>query len=640
MIPNRTAAGVVTSLTRGGTAVPFSVSVIKGVEYAQFAAAAGSYTATYAADTTAPTVTATSPANGATGVAITAPVTATFSEAMDPATIGTATFELRDAGNAVVPATVTWDAATLTATLTPAAPLGGQATYTATVKGGATDPRAKDLSGNALAANVTWTFTTVAGPACPCTIWPGSAVPLNPSENDPGAVELGVKFRSDINGYITGIRFYKGANNTGTHIGNLWTSRGHAAGHRDVHQRDGDRLAAGHASPTPVAITANTVYVASYFAPNGGYAGDNSVLRSRGRGQPAAACTARRRERRQRRLPLRPEQRLPRRDRTRPPTTGSTSCSRRRSAPTRRRRSVTTVTPANGATGVASGTTVTAVFSEPLDPATIGTGTFELRDAANALVPATVAYSGATLAATLTPSAPLANTTTYTATIKGGAADPRVKDVAGNALAGNVTWSFTTAAPAVCPCTIWPTHRDSRHAVVRRQPRGRSRREVHRRRQRLHHGHSLLQGCRQHRHARRQPVVGLRATPGHGDVHQRDRHRLAAGHVRFARRRHGRHGLRRVVLRADRQLFGRRQLLRDSRYGLRRRFVRCATASAAATASSRTVPRARSRRPRSRPAITGSTWCSPRASAPKRRLPSYRRPRPRAVPSGSRWHPA
>ena len=52
------------------------------------------------------------------------------------------------------------------------------------------------------------------------------------------AVELGVKFRSDVAGYITGIRFYKGAGNTGTHVGHLWTTRRHPARHRDLHRRD------------------------------------------------------------------------------------------------------------------------------------------------------------------------------------------------------------------------------------------------------------------------------------------------------------------------------------------------------------------------------------------------------------------
>jgi len=41
-----------------------------------------------------------------------------------------------------------------------------------------------------------------------------------------GAVELGVKFWSDVNGSITGIRFYKASTNTDTHVANLWTSSG------------------------------------------------------------------------------------------------------------------------------------------------------------------------------------------------------------------------------------------------------------------------------------------------------------------------------------------------------------------------------------------------------------------------------
>ena len=61
----------------------------------------------------------------------------------------------------------------------------------------------------------------------------------------PGAIELGVKFRADVDGFITGIRFYKGTGNTGTHIGSLWTAR-HQAGLGHLHRRDRHRLAAGH----------------------------------------------------------------------------------------------------------------------------------------------------------------------------------------------------------------------------------------------------------------------------------------------------------------------------------------------------------------------------------------------------------
>ena len=64
------------------------------------------------------------------------------------------------------------------------------------------------------------------------------------------SVELGTQFRADINGFITGVRFYKASPNTGTHTGSLWTSAG-AAGNADVLRRDRVGLAAGQSSPTP-----------------------------------------------------------------------------------------------------------------------------------------------------------------------------------------------------------------------------------------------------------------------------------------------------------------------------------------------------------------------------------------------------
>src|SRR5690606_35496518 len=102
------------------------------------------------------------------------------------------------------------------------------------------------------------------------------------------------------------------------------------------------------------------------------------------------------------------------------------------------------VFPPPGATGVSPNTSVSITFSEAMDPTTIDTTTFELRDASNALVPAEVTYSASTLTATLKPNAPLSPSTTYTATVRGGSTDPRVKDLAGHALAEDRVWSFTT----------------------------------------------------------------------------------------------------------------------------------------------------------------------------------------------------
>src|SRR6266540_2668249 len=111
-------------------------------------------------DTTPPTVTSRSPAAGATNVILGANVTVTFSEAMNPATVNGSSVELRDPSNALVPATVSYNADSFTATLALSAPLSQGVTYTARVRGGGTDPRVKDVAGNALAADVTWTFTT------------------------------------------------------------------------------------------------------------------------------------------------------------------------------------------------------------------------------------------------------------------------------------------------------------------------------------------------------------------------------------------------------------------------------------------------------------------------------------------------
>ena len=103
--------------------------------------------------------------------------------------------------------------------------------------------------------------------------------------------------------------------------------------------------------------------------------------------------------------------------------------------------------PASGATGVAAGASVTASFNEAIDAATVSGSTFELRDAANALVAAAVSYSSSTRIATLAPTSPLAYSSVYTATLKGG--DSGIKDLAGIPLAAEETWSFATPCSSV-----------------------------------------------------------------------------------------------------------------------------------------------------------------------------------------------
>ena len=118
-------------------------------------------TRTWTIDTTPPAVTAVTPANGATAAATA--VRAAFSEPVAPASLSATTYTLADATGAAVAATVTWDAASRSAVLTPAAALAAGAAFTATVRGGpggVTDP-----AGNPLPADKVWTFTTpVAAP--------------------------------------------------------------------------------------------------------------------------------------------------------------------------------------------------------------------------------------------------------------------------------------------------------------------------------------------------------------------------------------------------------------------------------------------------------------------------------------------
>src|SRR5918997_4971602 len=395
-------------------------------------------------DTTPPTLGTVTPGRGATNVATGANVTAQFSEALTAATVNTTSVTLRDATGAVVPAAVGYDAGTRTATLDPAAALAAGATYTATVKGGSAG--VKDLAGNALAADETWTFTTRAasGSGCPCSIWAPTARPQKEAETtDSAAVEVGTRFRSDADGFVTGIRFYKGATNTGTHVGHLWTNTGQLLATVTF---SGESAAGWQEASldTPVAITADTLYVVSYHAPRGNYAvtdqqflsagvdnpplhavrnGDgggngvygygpsgtfpNGVYRSEGYWVDVVLETD-----------TGPD--------TRPPT-------------------ITTRLPAPDAEAVAPASNVTAAFSEGMAPASISTATVQLRAAAGELVPAAVTYDSAARTATPDPTGELAGATRYTATVKGGSAG--VKDAAGNPLAADASWSFTTASP-------------------------------------------------------------------------------------------------------------------------------------------------------------------------------------------------
>jgi hypothetical protein len=393
-------------------------------------------------DSKPPSVVTTNPAGGATGVGVSSAVQAVFSEPLDPASVTGSTFELRAPGNIAVPATVSYDAASSTATLTPAAPLTASAVYTARLHGGGTDPEIKDLAGNALSADAVWSFTVSPPLACPCTIWPSNTTPAMVDSGDLNPVEVGVKFRSDGDGFITGLRFYKSAGNTGLHVANLWTGSGTllatatfvsetSSGWQQV------------TFPAPVAVSANTLYVASYYTSQGRYSVTPAYFAAAGADAsplhaPSSAAAA--------------GNGVYRYGPTafpfssfngnnywvdvvfNPIAGGDTTPP-----------SVLSTSPAAGAAGVNPASMVRAVFSEAMDPTSVTAGTFELRDGANALVTAAVGYDASTGTATLTPAAALAPFASYTARLAGGPG-PALTDRAGNALPADVVWAFTTGA--------------------------------------------------------------------------------------------------------------------------------------------------------------------------------------------------
>ena len=133
--------------------------------------------------------------------------------------------------------------------------------------------RGIDDSGNIESPGAGVTLTIIPG-TCPCTsLWRTTTVPTVPSAADTNAVELGTKFYSDVAGYITGVRFYKSTANTGTHVGNLWSS----TGTRLATVTFGSETASGWQQAsfsTAVQITANTTYIISYHTNVGSYAAD------------------------------------------------------------------------------------------------------------------------------------------------------------------------------------------------------------------------------------------------------------------------------------------------------------------------------------------------------------------------------
>ena len=304
-------------------------------------------------------------------------------------------------------ATVTYDPATLTGTLTPTSPLAPDVGYTAKIDG-----TVKAADGTAISGATTWSWVFSTS-TCPCNLFSDTLTPAvqglpvqdGRSGSGPFSYELGVKITNSQPVSLRSIRFYKTAGENGTHIGKIWS----AGGTQLASVTFANETASGWQTQTlatPLALDANTVYVVSaninafFSVTSGGLATSvgsgplSSVADGNNGVYGASAGTF--------------------------PTQSASSTNYfvdasvvPNGAPSPL--TVSSTSPAANASGVLANTTITATFSRALDPATVNGSTFTLQTSTGSPVAAGVTYNSSTNTAVLTPSALLSSSTAYTA---------------------------------------------------------------------------------------------------------------------------------------------------------------------------------------------------------------------------------
>ena len=420
---------------------------------------------------TPPVVVSVSPPNGAVGVCSDAVITATFSEAMNVATINPSTFTVFPG----VIGTLTHDASNTIFTLTPSNPLAVSTAYSATLTTGV-----RDLFGNTLATNFVWSFTTAANGCNP----PPTVLSVTPPNASVGVCSNAVvttTFSEAMNVAtvnsstftlspgVTGTLTHDASNTifTFTASSPLAVSTVYTAtittGVRDLF---GNTLTMNFVwsfittvngcNPPPTlmsvsppngsaGVCSNSVVTATFseamsvatvnsatFIVSPGVTGTvshdaSNTIFNFTPSSPLAVSTVY----------------------TVTITTGvrdlfgntlatnfvwsfTTAANGCNPPPT-----VVSVSPPNGSVGVCSNAVITATFSEAMNVATINSSTFTVAPG----VTGTLTHDASNASFTFTPSSPLAVSTVYTATIATG-----VRDLFGNTLATNFVWSFTTAA--------------------------------------------------------------------------------------------------------------------------------------------------------------------------------------------------
>ena len=347
----------------------------------------------------APTVTATSPVAATpvvTGVAVNARVTATFSKPMSAATLTPTSFTLACPAGTPVAAAVSYDAATRVATLTPTVVLPPSTLCVATVT-----TAAQDTTGIALTSNFVWSFMTaaLADTSRPTVIL---TVPAAGAVNVPNNTTINATFSEAMAPATISATSFTVTNTTlGTPVAGTVSYSASAR-------------TATFTPSTPATLALNSVFTATITSAatdlaGNALAGNTAVLPNAGNHVWSF-------------------------------TTGATGDA---TAPT-----VTAISPADGSVGVCLTRSVSATFSEPMDAGTINTATFRVTDNGVA-VAGTVSYDAPSRVASFvtTSATGFAASRPFVVTIASGTAG--VKDLAGNALAADRVWGFTTGTQ---PC--------------------------------------------------------------------------------------------------------------------------------------------------------------------------------------------
>ncbi|MDD5224148.1 MAG: Ig-like domain-containing protein, partial [bacterium] len=430
-------------------------------------------------DTTPPQVNSTIPAVGVGAVVLNAPIAATFSEAMNPLTISTATFILRLNGMLLVPGTVTYVG--VTAFFTPTSSLTLNTLYTATITTGV-----KDLAGNIMAANYVWSFTTgqttdTTPPLLSFTTPPNGAAAVALNASITAIFSEAMDFRTISTATFTlrkgttpvaGAVTYVGVTALFTPTIRLDPNTEYTAWiSNTIKDQCGNPLAADHSwtfTTGPVPDTTPPTVISTIPGNNAANVALNtnvsatfsevmdpmtfryaSFTRQGSTESIAGALTQ---------IGVTvicdPTGNLdPNTLYTVTLETGVTDLAGNALAsayvwsfttgtiPDTIPPTVAIVDPANLATNVPINKKIAATFSETMDPLTLTTATFTVKQGTTP-VSGAVTYAGTV--ATFTPAGNLTAGTVYTATIATGA-----KDLAGNALAGNYVWSFTTGAETI-----------------------------------------------------------------------------------------------------------------------------------------------------------------------------------------------